>query len=683
MITFDATYTAAVSAPNAVTDWLLELTNDAPGTMYLSSGDHTVSGTLYHGLVRDWGSIDESLDLKKCKIKVSDVTITVDNTWHNASGRLGAELFAGTATDNYLYQDVVIRAWSPELTSADLSTAIFYRGRLIDVEETDNGMALKLTIEPRHPWDFIKIPQDKTTEGVYYPLAYGAYQPETSTVASPQLCEDAICWPMPVNEVAGGSLYALSLHSISANGSAHYWDKNLNLFIPFDDVDLVSEAYRDAYAIKTDVDLDRGFKSREVTENADNDWDDFANLITAGSDYTTAYDDIGESDIVDYYLRIDAKQPDGYISAVSVQYDWEIDVDAVSGSSHTMAMTLIVGGALVGSIGDRSTVGQTAGSDDVDISAYCGGGSVPSIARRATFATGAGSTIAGTFKVNSFALEIQCNINTDEPEAVAKRLADIKHVYSGASGAILTHQDAPATTVAQLPHDIYRDLLSRFTGVDIDDDDIISGWADTDTARAGWNCRLWELEPVKLFDVLERLQFEGQFIWQQHGAKARIIPLLETYSSSDVDLEGWEIDNLKVGHTSFRDIESKRIYSYNRHPANDDYQSTYTAGNAENGNRANWGFADEENVVEVELRYLVASVDDLATVQNKFFGEPRLMFECDVVNPAKFNIEVGDKLACSSMPREPLGGTFTSTYWMVEKSRREPDKLQITARQVG
>ena len=182
MITFDETYTAAVSAPNVVTDWLLTLTSDGSGEVYLAQGDRNVSGRLYHGLVLDWGSIDETLDIEKCKIKTNDVTITVANTWHNAGGTLGEELVDGT--DNYLNHNATIYGWAPGVTTADIP--IFYRGRLIDVVESDDGTALKLTIEPRRPWDNIQIPQTNS-KGIDEPIVYGDYTANASVPGTDRL----------------------------------------------------------------------------------------------------------------------------------------------------------------------------------------------------------------------------------------------------------------------------------------------------------------------------------------------------------------------------------------------------------------------------------------------------------------------------------------------------------------
>jgi hypothetical protein len=212
------------------------------------------------------------------------------------------------------------------------------------------------------------------------------------------------------------------------------------------------------------------------------------------------------------------------------------------------------------------------------------------------------------------------------------------------------------------------------------DANILAGWSATETARDGFNCRLWETKPVLLSEVLERLQFEGQFIWRQYGDTGRIIPLLEAYSSSDVSLEGWELDNIKIGHTPFKDIVSSTTYYSDRHPVTDEYQ---TSESKVNSNRANWGFETKENVETVDLRYLIAGVTEFGVVVDNLHGEPRLTIECDVVNPAKSNIEIGDTLSFSAMPREPLGGTFTGTYWLVEKARRTPSSLKITAREVG
>ena len=696
MITFDATYTAAVSAPNAVTDWLLELINDAPGTMYLSSGDHTVSGTLYHGLVRDWGSIDESLDLKKCKIKVSDVTITVDNTWHNASGKLGAELFSGT--DHYLNHDITIKGWSPGLASGGL--APFYRGRLIDIVETDDGAALKLTIEPRSPWDFIKIPQTKSVYGgIYEPVVYGDFTPNASVSGSETNCTSRALWPMPTVGVVQADIRAVVHSGTIASGRGHFYDKSLDKYIPV--LDNAATGYQDSSvthdtavdAVPVDTLLQRVVDSDRFKERSNNDSVNFADIIDLSTYRTAVTVDVTTVAPTETQIfGVSIVLPDGEVeSAITVTFDWSLVVDTLTidpvddatlqlkdnaGSNLQLWSFPTDGIEGFTDSGQEETFTLAAGTSAFNISVVAGMDTAH-----------AGNQMIATLKIRDLRVELNCKLDSSgDAEAVKKRLNDIKYLYSGANGPDMTYTGAPSgpTVLAEEPHHIFRDVLERFTGVDMADADI-TNWAAADAARQDWNCRLWVNEPTPLIDILDRLAYEGAFLWQQHGATARIIPLKAAYSSADVSLTGSQLDNIKIGHTPFKDMVSSRVYTYNYDPVSEEGNNTYDSGDAVNGNRSLWDFETEENIETIDLQYLCyqPAVAALATVNNIFFGEPRLTITADVVDPAKSLIEIGDVLAFSSMPREPLGGTFTSTYWMVEKSRREPDKLQITARQVG
>ena len=691
MITFDETYTAAVSAPNVVTDWLLTLTSDGSGEVYLAQGDRNVSGRLYHGLVLDWGSIDETLDIEKCKIKTNDVTITVANTWHNAGGTLGEELVDGT--DNYLNHNATIYGWAPGVATADIP--IFYRGRLIDVVESDDGTALKLTIEPRRPWDNIQIPQTNS-KGIDEPIVYGDYTANASVPGTETDCTSRALWPAPYIGVVAGDVHAVVHAGTIATGRGHFYDKSLNKYIPL--LDSAGTGYQDTAvthdstvdAIPIDSSFQRVVLSDQFTENAGDDSTQFSNITDdTNYAYVELSVDAGGPATQDKEFWVNMIAPDGDIdSTITVTFDWHVEIDELTLDAADDGVlsikdddgNILQSWAIDGDLGQGDTDSGTdesftiaATETEFKITAHAG------------IDTGHANTMAATVKVKNLRAELNCSISgSADAEAKLKRLNDSEYFYCGADGPDKTY-DGGAATLCEEPHHIYRDLLYRFTGVDPTDAQI-QNWdegPDLDGARDGWDCRLWVNKPTPLADILEELQFEGQFIWQQYTTTSvRVIPLLTTYSSSDVSLEGWEIDELKCGHTSFKNILSDVTYYYNRDPVSDKGLNSY---NDPNSRRSDWDFATDENKSEEQLKYMTvaAKVTSLAEIRDEFHGEPRLTIECDIVNPAKSYIEIGDRLAFSNMPREPLGGTFTSTYWLVEKCRREIDRVNIKARQVG
>jgi len=554
-----------------------------------------------------------------------------------------------------------------------------------------------LTIEPRTPWDFIKIPQTKSVYGdVYEPVVYGDFTPNASVSGSETNCTSRALWPMPTVGVVQADIRAVVHSGTIASGRGHFYDKSLDKYIPV--LDNAATGYQDSAvthdtavdAVPVDTLLQRVVESDRFKERSNNDSTNFAKIIDTAYTTYVIVDAITAAPTDTEIFGVSMILPDGEVeSAITISFDWSIEVDVLTlyaGDQATLQIKDNVGNTLQlwsfpadGSqgftdSGQEETFTIAAGSSAFNISAVAGIDSGH-----------AGNQITATVKIRDLRAEFNCKLDSaGDAEAIKKRLNDIDYFYCGADGPDLTYTDAPSVT-GQLPHHIYRDLLYRFTGVDFEDDDIANWDEDlnVETARAGWYCRLWENEPVMLSEVLHRLEKEGQFIFQIYGSTARVIPLLESYSSADISLTGDDIDNIKIGHTPFKDMVSQRVYKYDRDPATDEYQSSYATGNAINGNRSNWGFETQENVADIELRYLVAEVDELATVQNNLYGEPRLTIECDVVNPSKSNVQIGDRLAFSSMPREPLGGTFTGTYWMVYKTHRTPGGVKITAQEVG
>ena len=181
MLSFNAAYAAQASGQNIVTDWLLSLAYDdtTPGVYYFSGQDLSLTNE-YRGLVEDWGSISESIDLAKSRASISDVEITLINKWANVSGLLSAELYGGSK--NFINQDVTIISYIPGCTLAECP--IIYKGRLVDIKH--NKETVSITLEKRSPWYKVKMPdllastdaadgEQLPTEsiGVAKPISYG------------------------------------------------------------------------------------------------------------------------------------------------------------------------------------------------------------------------------------------------------------------------------------------------------------------------------------------------------------------------------------------------------------------------------------------------------------------------------------------------------------------------------
>ena len=142
-------------------------------------GDTTVDNVFYRGIITNRPSIRTSLDLANSIAKTGNIKLSLINIKYK-NDDLSAELFLGTRT--YLNREV--RVFSQLNQNTTLSNCMeIYRGRLIDVShDTDS---ISLSIVEQRPWDFIDIPNTKTTAALkYVPVVYGDY---TKNTVSPNL----------------------------------------------------------------------------------------------------------------------------------------------------------------------------------------------------------------------------------------------------------------------------------------------------------------------------------------------------------------------------------------------------------------------------------------------------------------------------------------------------------------
>ena len=75
----DATWQEFARSSNVVETWTLWLFDSTGAEIRLSDKDFKSGSNVYHGLVRDWGSIRRSVDLAKSSAKTSNLSVTCIN----------------------------------------------------------------------------------------------------------------------------------------------------------------------------------------------------------------------------------------------------------------------------------------------------------------------------------------------------------------------------------------------------------------------------------------------------------------------------------------------------------------------------------------------------------------------------------------------------------------------------
>ena len=268
--------------------------------------------------------------------------------------------------------------------------------------------------------------------------------------------------------------------------------------------------------------------------------------------------------------------------------------------------------------------------------------------------------------------------------------------YCGDDGLAQSFTDGSG--LAELPHEIHRDLLARFTDFDYGDASI-DGWSSMDTDRSGWTCHWWTLEPVELKKVLEQIQYEGCFIFlpKTEGGGGRYIHVEDEYEATDIKqiFDENDYSSLRLSTTDLGELATSHQYNYQRHPATDQYIQTTEYSNSTE--RTNWGIGTNGNKTQRNLDFITADVvynvlshsdpnDCVALYYNNIVSKPKIIVEFDLINLVKSDIQVGDIITFNDSDLTPFGKTWgsgdNSLFFMVIETRRELGSINIKAREV-
>jgi hypothetical protein len=717
-LTLPSSYSAAVSKPSIKENWLIQLGyNDFPTNtnhfVGLSFYDTEVSSEPYYGAVTGNLSIRTSIDLANSKASTGNITITVAN-FEYLDSDFSVELLSGTRT----YINRAVKIYSQIDDESTLSNCLqIYEGRLVDISSTDKTVTLKI-IE-KQPWDYISIPNVKTsTSKRYFPVAYGSFDNSTaSTISSPDFCTNKSLFPLPVDSFGVRDVYALLPHSSSVtDGKLFYYESALDKFIPIydDDYYQTSVAYEGGYASRNKSTLKRAVKYRPTTEGSGNDWTDSEKSYdgsTSGSDYSTYQrsTSMSNNDTNNHKDQLILNVPN--IDHSCNEFKQKINysfIYSATGTPHANSYIKIVDQTygVDTALSTRTTPGTTAQSTS-SYQAYTENGQLPSsiiweLETNGVTVMGYSATVIGTGKI----WDVECA--SEHQVSASQKGSEGKHVellYSGADG--LTNSFNGGSGVADTGLEAHRDLLKRFTDYDDTDANIFNYASNLDVKAAritsAWNIRWWALEPTELKTILERIQYEFCFIWKwRHDGTGSVWYVKDSYSSGDIaeTLSSDDIDNIKVSTTPFSELLTKMEINYEKHPADDSrYLNSITAVDDENEYREKWygSQGTKENIAQVDLEMNVNKPgqtnpgdgdpnDGFSNYYMNIFGTIKTQVSVDIINHNKgYKLETGDIVAFdnSNTPMKPFGGSWSNKYYMITNLVRSPGKISIDCREVN
>jgi len=282
---------------------------------------------------------------------------------------------------------------------------------------------------------------------------------------------------------------------------------------------------------------------------------------------------------------------------------------------------------------------------------------------------------------------------TSGKSEAAKQLDDIKYVYSGADG--LPDNGWNSSAAITEIHEAHRDILHRFTSYTNSNTPTNWGSGTNINSIKDWQIRYWINEPTLLINVLEKLQYEGGFIFRFNGQNAGEYVFIPDSISTDHTLGTEDLSSLDISLTDVSKVVARMDIDYRKHPATGGYQTSVSASNSTaisdlligtNENKktirldAYVGDASGEN--DIPTAATSNPNDDWYSYYDQILGSQKIIVKAEVVNPAFYGIDVGDFVAFSDMPVDPFGLSWSGKDFIVTGVTRQIGKLKCEFREV-
>lgn len=691
MITLPTAYSNSLARPHKE-NWLFRLYNSSGSFVGIALDDCTDdAGDHYYGVITSSPSISESINLADSTASVSNISVELAN-FKYVSSKFSAELLFGST--NYINQQVKIYsrvndglgsyfgnitetfdAYDVEFSTASDDKLLIYTGRLASVSHDHNTISLEIIAT--RPWDDLTIPNSYTTTNrVPVPVAYGSFTKNTnSTYTSPQYLTsltETDYRPVPLNINEGGSGrfgYVTGLEAISSDAEPAFYDEQIKQFLPITSGTSTTTNTDGAHHTRASIALTRGFKIRprayELISGTGLDDSSYAYDTS-----TSTYAFISTGATATHEWRFHFGSISGEWNRSITDIDWELVVTKTTPLVGSATLSYkFDSDASYTSITTVSAPGTTNGTKNVSDKPSRNDDHI-TIKLDVTGVTGDWN--------------VECRIKDIDATWEGTEKDDRHNVaYIAADGLSKSYSSGTATKI----HEAHRDLLHRFTSLDLTTDP--TGWSALDTDRSAWTLRWWLLEPTELKEILDQLAYEGGFIYRMRQDETlQYIHIANTPSFNHTVTKD-DLNNLQISHTSFSDLITKINYEYDKHPAEDRYLSTATHTNSTT--RTYYNINSEENVKEIELDALTAAIAggtganaSHGNYYDGIYSKVMIHVDCDIINPQIASaVEVGDMVKFSSMPIDPFNASFASNYYIVTQTDKSPGKMSIHAIEVA
>tara|TARA_R110002110_G_scaffold225060_2_gene439090 strand:- start:215 stop:2257 length:2043 start_codon:yes stop_codon:yes gene_type:complete len=647
-------------------NWLVQI-DDSSGSnkKYYSFFDQTVNSVAYSGRILNKPSIRESINLFGSTSTTSNLSLEIDN-----SDETTDTLLFGTNT--YLNREVRVYSCLESGTVANFNNIpLIYTGRLESM--THNESSVSLNVVAKMPWDNVSIPNVYSAEKILAPIAYGDFTGNDSLIPG----SGTDNWrPAPITKATGASAFFVvgTIADGTLDSKTSQYVPTRDGFVPFEtqssgtstigSVETITVGVNGKYKYYTVPTANaQNSTATGITEtNVSNAYDSntgtfatfaYSETISTGQDryhverFTIPETEAGTEIVLTYRIASYSKATD--VELLEVTPTLEAGINTVTGTAHSantgsdQTLTLVT-------TTDHTTVDlkiryQTEEAEDTS------GG-------------------AAAVNLNVYELSVS-NIKNDEK---------LKQVFVAVDGFPSNSSWSGNTNTLTELHEFHRDICHRFLGLTATP----INWSDLDGAK-DWQGRLWEHKKKPIKAVLNQLAFEGGFCYTFSAAGVlKYIFVKDSYSSADHTLDKNDLRGITISHTPISNMIMDMTVNYNKHPAKNEYRSQVTDSDSTLRTNYNIGSTEQKHVFDLDYLTTGQGSDldcDSASPNDGFMDyygsllvSPRILIKAQIVNPAKFNMELGDICTFSSMPTaKAFNKTFTASgdkYYMITSISR-------------
>lgn len=652
-------------------NWLVQI-DDSSGsnTKFVSFQDQSVGGNSYLGLITNIPSIREKIDLINSSSSISNVQIELSN-----HSNIAEDLLYGS--NYYLNRSVRIYSCLETGIVANLNNVpLLFTGRLESMTHDEGGISL--TVVAVMPWDGVDLPNTYSNEKIPVPLIYGDYTGNDD----PYPGGGTNNWhPAPLTNVAAGRSFFVTGDDSGSSMNPSIYVSKLDAFIPIQGADSSTTLIGSAHTLSIPESANYTFSQAPISSTT---------IQTHGTITEPSFANVFDKDT---------------LTQATVSYSENISTSASRTHRERFTVPLTTSDAqltLYYKVTQVSGVDQESGFPKVTLKMQ--GSHINTVEVEKTSIDSVNQTLVATLTDEITVVDVdlifegdaaedtsggQVNIQVELHELVVSnpRTQDtLSKIYVDNDGRSKSFSSGTCTTLVEF----HRDILNRYLGASID----TTSYNALSSVR-GWTGRLWELKPKKIKSILDKLAYESGFCYTYTSTGSiKYIFVQNTYSSSDHTLDKGDVNSFSVSHTSLSEMITDITVNFNKHPAKNEYRSQTT--DSDSTTRTNYNLSNDEGKKTVSLDYLTGSIGtDITAIDNdpndgfiEYYGnlsiQPRVMVNASVINPAKFNAELGDIVQFTNMPTTKFfNKTISSLYFMITSVNRSSGKIDIECMDVS